>query len=81
MVLKWTKRTPSVFECSLRQMTKDIVPVTGAGTASTLRVSVIANLCSGLLHCYSCSLKCYMELNWMVVACRVVTRCGILRKS
>lgn len=41
MVLKWTKRTPSVFERSLRQITKDIVPVTGAGTISTLCVSVI----------------------------------------
>lgn len=33
--------TCSVFECSLRQMTKDVVPVIGAGTASMLCVLVI----------------------------------------
>lgn len=33
--------TRSVFECSLRQMTKDVVPAIGAGTASMLCVLVI----------------------------------------
>lgn len=73
MVLKWTKMTSSVFECSLRKMTKNIVHVTGAGTASLLHVSVTVTCASDSYV----AIAAYTELNWMVVARKVVMRCGI----
>lgn len=60
MVLKWTKMTSSVFERSLRKMTENIVHVTGAGTASLLRVSVIVT-CA--LDSYI-AIAAYSDVTW-----------------